>query len=350
MAYASDRAAKGNLDIWVQQTEGGAVVQLTQNEADDHEPAYSPDGSRIAFRSERDGGGIYLISALGGEERLVARQGRRPRFSPNGNWIAYYVAPTPSMAFAGGANASEVYVVPANGGVPQRAANGFLAAHDPIWSPNGQLLFAGVPESRGWLGDESWWLIPWNPPSAPVGAVQVRLEAVASSYGRLPFYFSSPGDWTRNQLTFSTYYGDDDSLNLWKAKISPQMHDFNIRPERLTAGAGMDVQPSVVENGLVAFANLNWNVDIWQLPIAGNTGKVTGDLQPLTHDPASDALPNISLGGLKMTFVSNRSGNSDIWSWDFRTRRLRDRQKITGSTFGQEAIVPVAVELVSSEL
>ena len=91
LAYASDRAGEGNLDIWVQQVSGGQALQLTRDPADESEPVFSPDGGKIAFRSERDGGGIYVMSALGGEARLIARQGRRPRYSPDGSHIAYTV-------------------------------------------------------------------------------------------------------------------------------------------------------------------------------------------------------------------------------------------------------------------
>ncbi|MEZ5362095.1 MAG: protein kinase [Bryobacterales bacterium] len=53
VAYASDRSSPGALNLWVQQVAGGGAVQLTDNPAADHSPHFSPDGSRIVFRSER---------------------------------------------------------------------------------------------------------------------------------------------------------------------------------------------------------------------------------------------------------------------------------------------------------
>jgi hypothetical protein len=90
LAYASDRAS-GIMNIWVQQVAGGEPVRVTDGPTDDTEPSFSPDGTVIAFRSERDGGGIYTVPTLGGVARRVADQGRRPRFSPDGQWIAYWV-------------------------------------------------------------------------------------------------------------------------------------------------------------------------------------------------------------------------------------------------------------------
>jgi hypothetical protein len=110
VTYASDREGD-NLDIWVQQLQSGEKRRLTTNPADDHEPDFSPGGSTIAFRSERDGGGIYLISVIGGSERKIADRGHNPKFSPDGNWIAYWVG-DPSMRFLGG---GRLTVIPARG-------------------------------------------------------------------------------------------------------------------------------------------------------------------------------------------------------------------------------------------
>ena len=76
LAYSSDRAGGSGLDIWVQQlAHGGPAIRLTSGAADEHEPSFSPDGSKIVFRSELNGGGVYIVPALGGEPALLARWG-----------------------------------------------------------------------------------------------------------------------------------------------------------------------------------------------------------------------------------------------------------------------------------
>ena len=86
VAYASDRAGDAGLDIWVQQLNRGAQpIRLTRDKADDMWPSFSPDGGQIVFVSGREGGGVYVMPALGGDERLLMRsqfQFFQPRFLP----------------------------------------------------------------------------------------------------------------------------------------------------------------------------------------------------------------------------------------------------------------------------
>ena len=142
-AFASDRSGEENLDIWVRQVTGGEAIRLTTDSADDHEPVFSPNGSKIAFRSERQqSAGIYVISALGGDARLIAAEGRTPRFSPDGTQMAYWVGVS-GVSY----NHSNIYVVPSAGGSPRRIQPEFGAASHPTWSPDGKrLLFMGRPE------------------------------------------------------------------------------------------------------------------------------------------------------------------------------------------------------------
>ena len=64
IAFASDR--DGNFEVYVMNADGSGQTRLTSNPADDFYPAWSPDGSRIAFTSERDGNGeVYVMNADG---------------------------------------------------------------------------------------------------------------------------------------------------------------------------------------------------------------------------------------------------------------------------------------------
>ena len=314
VAYASDRSGDGNLDIWVQQVNSGAATRLTRHASDDREPVFSPDGSRIAFRSERDGGGIYVVPAIGGEEKLLARQGRRPRFSPDGKWIAYWVG-----AAVGVDNFSpsgcEVFVVSATGGAPQRLKGAVLFSRSPVWSPDSRsLLFMGSREST--ITGLDWWV-------APIDGGAAVATGVYATFGRLGFlegFFAVsviPDYWLADRVVFSARRGDTTSL--WQLPFSSQTMKATGAPQRFTSGIGMEMYPAEASPSgggrRLVFASLNVNTHVWGLPIQVEDGKPAGEIRQLTTN-ADDRQPSITVDGKTLVYASNRTGNTDLWLKD----------------------------------
>jgi dipeptidyl aminopeptidase/acylaminoacyl peptidase len=86
---------KGNGDIWLVNTTTGESKQFTTGKSTESSPAWSPDGSRIAFiakREDNDRPQIYIISTRGGEARCITDVplgAGSPRWFPDGRHIAF---------------------------------------------------------------------------------------------------------------------------------------------------------------------------------------------------------------------------------------------------------------------
>jgi serine/threonine protein kinase/Tol biopolymer transport system component len=298
LAYASDRSGDNNLDIWVQQIPDGAPVRLTRNAADEVEPSFSADGSRIAFRSSRLGGGIYVTPTLGGEERLLAARGFSPRFSPDGTWIAYGVAEQ-----AG----SRIYVAPAAGGPATPVTNGFYRAQAPVWSPDGRHLLFWAQRQRDAPAENNtdWYAaaVPGGSP-VPTEARNALLREGFRAFQGLPL----PDAWVSagNRVLFQGSVGD--SSNLWQVAISPESHRVNGPPQRATFGTTDEAAASVTLDGRMVFISRTMGADIWSLPIDANRGRVEGPLRRLTEDAADDYDPTLSDDGATLVLRSRRAG------------------------------------------
>jgi len=74
LAFTSDRG--GNLDVYVMDVDGSNVVQLTDHPGTDSEPVWSPDGTRLAFASNRAGPAeVYLMDRSGEGLKRLGVQG-----------------------------------------------------------------------------------------------------------------------------------------------------------------------------------------------------------------------------------------------------------------------------------
>jgi uncharacterized repeat protein (TIGR01451 family) len=146
MAFRSDRA--GNNDVWVMNADGSGATNLTNHPAAEGEMSWSPDGTRLVFRRDipMSGEQLFVINADGtGETQLTSTgQSFRPDWSPDGTRIV----------FAGDRGAGEqIFVMNADGSnQPQQLTAAGGGQFDPAWSPDGSLI-AFARESAVGAGD-----------------------------------------------------------------------------------------------------------------------------------------------------------------------------------------------------
>ncbi len=302
-AYASDREGPGSLAIWTQPLGAGKPRRVTAGEFNESDPDFSPDDRQIVFRSDRDGGGIYVVPADGGSPRLVAKEGWRPKFSPDGKWIAYCKM-TGSEEVSSAFGAGQVFVVPPEGGEPKRIQPDFPFARYPIWTPDGKhLLFVGTRAD----GAKDWWVTGLD------GGEAVRTHATDSLIGPLKSV-GMPNQWRGQIIYFSAT--EEQQSHIWQLPISLSSWQVSGAPRRLTDGAGSEQQSATGPDGSVMFTSMKRTVELYALPLDPDQAKVTGKLAPLTTFGGNAQLPSMSAGGSKLAYVSDKSGMRDIWVTD----------------------------------
>ena len=318
IAFASDRSGAGRFAVWVTPaTDGSAARRLTDDDANDYEPAFSPDNRHIVYRSDRRGGGIYIIPVAGGQSRLIAARGRRPRFSPDGSRIVYWER---DETWGPG----RIYTVPSTGGDPTGLVPDFADAHYPVWSPDGsEVLFCGTRNPDQRTAGHDWWVLRLASGEVrKTGAADVLSRAVPPAGRRLAGFSADilgvPGGWVEGRIVFSTRLGD--SENLWEFRITPDRRIASV-PRRLTFGADMEAQPSVWGNR-VAFVSGSLNINVWMSPADSNRGRLLEVPHHITDYAGPFALsPSVSSDGSKVAFVSTRAGSRDVWFRDLTTER-----------------------------
>ncbi len=139
LAFTSDR--DGNTEVYIMNADGTNQTRLTTSPENEHHPEWSPDGTLIVFsRTMADNSGDLFVTNLDGTAtaRLTDTPKRNeayPDWSPNGIEIAF-------SAF--GRGESGIFVIKADGSDTRSIMAGAL--HYPEWSPDGtQIAFDGEP-------------------------------------------------------------------------------------------------------------------------------------------------------------------------------------------------------------
>ncbi len=339
LAFASDRAGDGNMDIWLQQIGGMVPIRLTRDSADETDPDISPDGTRVAFRSEKDGGGVYVIPALGGEPVLVAPGGKNPRFSPDGKWLAYWVGREGRRLVAGNGSA-RVYVVPAGGGEPRMLGGDLVGALAPAWSPSGsELIVLGQKDpSTQTAKDPDWWVLPLD--GGPAKPTQARAMLRAQGLGPPVWQFNpTPSRWLADnggEVAFAAQSAD--TVNIWTLPIDATTGRAHGRAARLTAGTGYEMGAAFATAGgrqRIAFASLSLSFDLWAIPLDADSGAQRGDLRKLTQDLSLKFFPSLSWNG-KLSYTAHRIGADSLCVMDIASGRETTLLSSAGGIFSPE--------------
>lgn len=144
IAFSSNRERSSTgLDIWVMNADGSGATRLTETAGQNGRAAWSRDGTKIAFSSTRDAGGaldkaeIWVMNADGSDQHALTSDGafaNTPSWSPDGSKIVFQ---------SNRDGTDQLYVMNADGSGITRLTNGAWADQDPSWSPDGsQIVFS----------------------------------------------------------------------------------------------------------------------------------------------------------------------------------------------------------------
>jgi Tol biopolymer transport system component len=334
--YAS--SARGHWDIYLQRVGGSAAINLTGDSAvDNSEPALSRDGSRIAFRSERGGGGLFVMEATGENPRRISARGHLPSWAPDGKSIVYgdgtFIMPNdrgatvsrlhvldlttntqreletgdavqPNWSPHGhriaywGVNAGgnrEIFTVAASGGTPVQVTDHPAVDVNPVWSPSGGELY--FTSDRG--GTMNLWRIRIDERTGRTTGLPEPVTAPAA-YVR---FLSWSADGTRflysrseNRINLASIAFDKSRLETVGSPV-PISGNFNI--------GNFSVSPD--ETRIVHDTVGDPHEDLWIVNVDGN------ERRKLTSDSYRNRLPAWSPKGDEILFISTRTGQYQEW-------------------------------------
>jgi Tol biopolymer transport system component len=341
VVYAGN--ASGNWDVYLQGVGGQRPINLSADSpAADTQPSLSPDGERIAFRSERQGGGIFVMGRTGESVRRLTDGGYNPSWSPDGSQVIFATKPGRDDGPYGSVGGSQIWTIDLATGARRQIAD--ADGLQPRWSPSGHRVAYWTAGTAGRnIGQRDIWTVPagggpptavthdaavdWNPVWSPDGqhlyfssdrggSMNIWRVAIDERSGRAtsdPEPLTTPSSFTAH-LAFSAdgrrlaYSSIVQRQNIQRMRFDPAAERLMGDPSWVTSGSRSWALPQPSPDGeWVAFWSFFTQEDVY-LAHPDGTG-----LRQLTNDAANDRFPSWSPDGKRLAFASNRTGEYQIW-------------------------------------
>ncbi len=370
LAYAS--RARGTWDIYAQRI-GGRNPILIAGDAERQEaaPAFSPDGRSVAYHESGHNGGIFIVGATGESARRLTDFGFHPAWSPDGTHIAFTTEEINGPYTRAGGSA--LWIVDVAGGAPRRA--GTFDAAQPAWSPSGERI--AFWSNTG--GQRDLFTVPaaGGPPLAVLDDAPLDWCPTWSPDGQYLYFASDRGG----------------AMNLWRIAIDQSTGRVRGAPESVTTGvqAWSELPTFSKDGSKLAFRSRIYSQNPVKIPFDPQTGRAeppvvlantnsfraptdvspdgrwllldtSGDRQEdvlvsgidgsgvrrITDDPARDRGAMWARDGRSLAFFSNRGGRWAIWRVGVDGGGLRKVAGLAGGDLRFPAFSPSGSQLVAS--
>ena len=331
--------SSGRRQIYLQSVSGQTPLDLSRDTTvDDDQPAFSPDGELIAFRSSRDGGGIFVMGRTGEAIKRVTHMGFHPAWSPDGTqlafttenvelypqnsigrsglWIANVTTGEIRRLYEGDAvlaswsphnqriaythrlgnpTQSAIWTIPVRGGTPKPVMSEKATNWNPVWSPDGKYLYF----SSDRRGSMNLWRVPID-------------EASGETRGE-PEAITTPAPY----LAHPSLSADGKHVAFASALVTANIQRLTLDPSGAVKG-----EPAWVTTGSLRWSNPapspdgNWIAVYSLVQPEGHVYLVHPDgtaMRQLTSDSAIDRMPRWSPDGNWVGFFSDRNGRLELW-------------------------------------
>jgi len=308
----------GKRQIWIRLLAGGALLQVTRDDADHEQPRWAQDSSTLLYYTpspRRDEPGtVWEVSALGGWPRRLAEALGGGDISHDGTRIALFQLVDGQRALMtvarDGSRAERVATMPPGDGYTW-----------PRWSPDDRT-------------------IAFQRTSAVGFEVAIEMVSVVTGEHR-PIYRS---EWIMGFCWLPDGSGVICSSSHGSTLLYPPV--FNLRTvdrdgrhdRRLTFGDQSYVHPDVDPAGRLLIGRIRSQSDIWKVPVGGTPAENARQAIRITRQTGQVQTPTASPDGREVAYLSDSGGHGNLW-----VAKTDGSSSIRQLTFETDAAVVIGI-------